>query len=320
MRRIGAALLVLVPFLALWAPANAAPPAGVPARMLGVLPARVASASASGNLGLGNLSYHGGPVQTGATPAQTYAIFWGNGMTTQYGSLIVRFFQDVAADSGLTSNTYFSDTQYSQNVGGVTTPITYNQSFGGYWHDSTVPTTSGCSSTAGGPLCVSDGQVQQEVARAISVNNWPTGLGAEYFVFLSNGMSTCDGSSCAFSSFCAYHSNATLNGSPVLYANMPYTGHNLSSCGGGNYPNGNSAADATINVTSHEANETVTDPQGTSWYDLLGYENGDKCAWNFGTQLGGSSGSRYNQVINGNHYELQQEWSNARKGCVLTGT
>ncbi len=27
----------------------------------------------------------------------------------------------------------------------------------------------------------------------------------------------------------------------------------------------------------------------------------------------------YNQVINGNHYYLQREWSNVSSGCVLTG-
>ncbi|HMA36809.1 MAG TPA: hypothetical protein VKY74_20305, partial [Chloroflexia bacterium] len=100
---------------------------------------------------------------------------------------------------------------------------------------------------------------------------------------------------------------------------MPYTGHNLSACGGGNYPNGDAAADATLSVTSHEANETITDALGNAWYDAAGYENGDKCAWNFGSPLGGTSGSYYNQVINGHHYELQQEWSNYSSRCVLTG-
>ncbi|HMA34524.1 MAG TPA: hypothetical protein VKY74_08585, partial [Chloroflexia bacterium] len=91
-----------------------------------------------------------------------------------------------------------------------------------------------------------------------------------------------------------------------------------SACGGGNYPNGDAAADATLSVTSHEANETITDALGNAWFDRSGNENGDKCAWNFGTQVGGTSGAYYNQVINGGHYELQQEWSNYSSRCVLT--
>jgi hypothetical protein len=139
-------------------------------------------------------------------------------------------------------------------------------------------------------------------------------LGYEYFVFLGNGVSTCMGNSCFVSNFCAYHSSLTdsSNGATVLYANMPYTGHNLTACGSGQSPNGDSAADSTVNVTSHEANETITDPLGNAWFDRTGYEIGDKCAWNFGS----TSGS-YNQTINNAHYYLQQEWSNKNSGCVL---
>src|SRR5690242_16421590 len=146
--------------------------------------------------------------------------------------------------------------------------------------------------------------MQAEVAKAISANGWPSGMGAEYFVFAGDGISTCyNSSSCAFTQFCAYHSHYGSGSSTVLYANQPYTGHNLSACGGGNYPNNDSAADATLSVVSHEANETITDGLGNAWYDAAGYENGDKCAWNFGTQLGGTSGHYYNQSIHGAHYE-----------------
>jgi hypothetical protein len=43
---------------------------------------------------------------------------------------------------------------------------------------------------------------------------------------------------------------------------------------------------------SHEHNEAITDPLGNAWYDLVGYENIDKCAWNFGSQLGAPAGAR----------------------------
>src|SRR5437588_544091 len=71
-----------------------------------------------------NLSYHGGPVmQAGNT---VHAIYWvpgGYSVSTSYESLINRFFTDVAADTGKTTNVYFSDTQYSS--------IAYNSSFAG---------------------------------------------------------------------------------------------------------------------------------------------------------------------------------------------
>ena len=76
---------------------------------------------------------------------------------------------------------------------------------------------------------------------------------------------------------------------------------------------------STINVASHEHNEAITDPQGSAWYDRRGQENGDKCAWNFGSALGTTGSGSYNQLINGHTYWLQQEWSNKSSGCVLQG-
>ena len=68
---------------------------------------------------------------------------------------------------------------------------------------------------------------------------------------------------------------------------------------------------------SHELEESVTDPLGNAWYDAAGYENGDKCAWTFGTQQGSTPHGAYNQTIGSGVYELQQEWSNLLSGCVL---
>ena len=92
-----------------------------------------------------------------------------------------------------------------------------------------------------------------------------------------------------------------------------------SACSSGRFPNGDDA-DPTINVVSHEHQETITDANGSAWYDRQGYENADKCAWKFGTALGtAANGQAYNQVIAGNLYYLQQDWSNKTSSCVLTG-
>ena len=40
----------------------------------------------------------------------------------------------------------------------------------------------------------------------------------------------------------------------------------------------------------------------------------------FGSALGSTQYGLYNQLINGHAYYLQREYSNARSGCVLTGT
>src|SRR4029077_5425479 len=78
--------------------------------------------------------------------------------------------------------------------------------------------------------------------------------------------------------------------------------------------------DATINVTSHEHNESITDPFGTGWWDsnpndpAAGNENGESCAYAFETTTGPAN-SEWDQTINGHHYLMQLEWSNAYNGC-----
>src|SRR5581483_9560846 len=74
--------------------------------------------------------------------------------------------------------------------------------------------------------------------------------------------------------------------------------------------------DATINVTSHENNETITDPLGTAWFDSSGNENGDKCNFNFGSAIGGAAGSLFNNQFSGGHFWIQQEWSNQSGSCA----
>jgi hypothetical protein len=131
---------------------------------------------------------------------------------------------------------------------------------------------------------------------------------------------------CSFSYFCAYHSayfDSTINPtSQIIYSNMPYdaqTAGNPLTCDVGDYPN-NNPSDPEISTTSHEQNESMTDPFGTGWWDsnsndsAAGYENGDMCAYDFGT-TSGPANAEWNQTINGHHYLMQLEWDNSTNGC-----
>ncbi len=243
------------------------------------------------NAGYGNLRYHGGPVMAGT--AYAYTIFWeptGSYVSPTYNSLILRYFGDVGG-SGL----YHNNTQYTQSGGGYPS----NAVLGGSWVD-TAAYPSGT---------LSDAQIQGEVTHAQSVNHWSSSINNVFFVFTARGENICDGSSCSFTSFCAYHG---YFGSNTLYAAMPYTGTNLSACGVSYSPNNDFDADSTINVTSHEQMEAATDPLLNAWYDLAGYEIGDKCAWIFGPGNGDVN-------WNGHPYEVQKEWDNHVRGCVLSG-
>jgi hypothetical protein len=293
------------------AAASAPTPANPTGRILGVVPAHnQAHFGGSGP----NLSYHGGPVMHSNT---TFAIYWvpaGYSVSSGYESLVNGFLQNVAADSGKVSNVYFSDTQYYDGAGS----IAYSSSFGGSYVDTNPLPANGCSDSYTA-VCVSDSQLQAEIAGDIAAAGWSADSSKVFFLFTAKGIGSCYASgSCAFSQYCAYHSSFSSVGSSVIYANMPYADTVPAACDAGQHPN-NDDADATINVTSHEHNESITDWQGNAWYDRRGNEDGDKCAWNFGSALGSTGAGLFNQVIGTGKYYLQQEWSNHSSGCVLTG-
>jgi hypothetical protein len=284
-------------------------------RILGVVPSRALGTAGTSS----DLIYNGGPVLDTNT---AYAIFWAPSnypIASSYQTLIKRFYTDVSAatDAGLSTNVYYADTQYGPTTVGSTTTTAgslHNYStFGGAYVD-TSPIPNGCKDRYT-KICVTDAQMQTEINNDLVKAKWSAGSGKIFFMFTPKGVGSCYSSgSCSFSQWCAYHS---WSGN-LVYANMPFADTVSRACDIGYHPNSSidPYADATINVASHEHNESITDPFGTAWYNSGGSENGDLCAWNFGTV--GSNGA--NQTINGNPYILQQEWSNLSSGCVLQGT
>jgi hypothetical protein len=262
--------------------------------------------------GSGDLHWNGGPVMH---TNKTYAIYWapsGYSFPSGYQTLINQYFTDVAADSGGTQNDYGIDTQYYDGGGN----IQYSSTFGSSVSDTHSYPSNGCPAYGGFAKCLTDAQLQSEIASVVTAQGWPKNGTTMYFLFLPSNVGSCfdgTGSQCAYTYYCAYH-DWFNSGGEIIYASQPYA--HVSGCSTGQSPNAN-AADDTINVVSHEHNEAITDPQpNTAWADNLNYEIGDKCAWTFGTKLGGTSGSEYNEIINGDHYYLQEEYDNASHSCL----
>jgi hypothetical protein len=270
-----------------------------------------------GVLGNGDLSWHGGPVMSTNKP---YAIFWippGQTVSANYVSTINQYFQDVAHDSGLSTNVYATDTQYS----GITYSSAFDPATQSYTDTAAFP-ANGCSPYGGAPasVCLTDAQLQAEIGKVIALKGWTKSGTNMFFIFTPKNVESYDGSGgYTFKQYCAYHG---VTSSGAIYANMPYSVTSISlyvgACTTGQYPNGDDA-DATLNVTSHEHNEAITDFQLNAWYDAARYENGDKCAWDFGA-VTGPNGGQYNQTINGHHYYLQREYSNDGHACLQTYT
>ncbi|HEX3454074.1 MAG TPA: hypothetical protein VHS03_05575 [Gaiellaceae bacterium] len=305
----------------------------------------------------GSLYYNGGPVMT---TNSVYTIYWqppGYQFPSGYSSNLNQYFKDLQATSGSNTNVYDTGTQYYQVVNGAKQYVQNKSTFAGTTvdtdplppldpvncPDTPVAATNGGanppSTTAG---CVTDAQLQQEISTVVRTHGWPVNNNTEYFVYTAPNIGTCFPAQvseeeggvgtavtaplCSFSYFCAYHSayyDSTLNANAqVIYANMPFaaqTAGNPLTCDEQSYPNGN-PSDPEVNVTSHEHNESITDPFGTGWWDsnsndsAAGQEDGDMCAYDFGN-LYGADGAQYNQTINGHHYLMQLEWDNSINGC-----
>lgn len=263
-----------------------------------------------------NLDYLGGAVMHAST---TYAIYWipsGYSVSTNYESLVNQYFADVAAASNHADNVYSAATQYYDSGG----PIDYRSTFGGSYVDTTpFPSPSNCDDGVD-LVCLTDADLQAEIQHVLTVKGWHGSTTAIFFVMTPDGVGSCfDGSSsqCTTNAYCAYHSSFTdANNEPVIYGNEPYDA-TIPGCDPGSSPNSDDA-DAAINTLSHEHNEAITDPFGDGWWNLdSGQENGDNCAWIFGNALGGTHNvDEYNQIINGHHYWLQEEWSNDGSDCV----
>jgi len=240
----------------------------------------------------------------------------------KYQNVLNQYFADVAHDSGGANNVYSVATQYTDGSGAVQ----YQSTVGGSYVTHDPLPASGCDDGLD-PYCLTDQQLETEILKVLTAKGWHGGLDHIFFLMTPNGVGSCFDSSgieCSTNAFCAYHSYFTNSSSErVIYANEPYEGP---------YPGCTDStqgfpsdidADTTVNTISHEHNEAITDPltdpANEAWVAADGAtENGDLCAYGFGTALGGTEGvDAWNQLINGHHYDLQQEWSNADNGCIL---
>jgi len=272
----------------------------------------------------GNLTSHRGPVMHSAI---SYAIFWlptgyhfdtptidpqyANASDAHYEALVAQYLRD------LSNTAYYSIVQQYTDISGAPGTAT---SLGGSWIDtSPYPNSEG---TRTNPL--QDSDLQAEVTKAMTANSWAAGNGSTFFVLTGHNVFGCAGSSCSYSSYCAYHSAfLAANGQNVIYADVPDPGNgNSGSClataaTGATAPNSGAFADSAVNLVAHEGFEAVTDPLFNGWYyQDTDHEIGDECVWKFGPLAGDGS----DISLNGHRYLVQEMWSNKAGGCYIPPT
>lgn len=259
------------------------------------------------SIGSGNLTNHGGHVESGAVT--NYVIYWG--LPSQslpapaydvnpYAAHIDEFLHDVGccASPAITGIL----TQY---VGGVSI------GYGGSYLDATGYSPAGT---------VTDAQIQAEVRKAQSAMGWSGGLGHNFFVVTGPGEKVCASFGCSNTDFCGYHGTLSdVRGAETAYESIPYPG---SGClvASTQAPT-DTVTNTAVNVVSHELFETITDPgvdfSDYGWYDAAGYEIGDKCAYIWGL-ISANDGEGDITLGAGDNYLVQEEYSNAVSDCRMS--
>ncbi len=259
-----------------------------------------------GGGGNSGIFYHGGPV---IYSQKVVAVYWGasqvykggpdpvtapTGTGDADGSLVGFFLRNLGGSSYFNINTTYTDGAgtHIQNV------VSYTQ----YWASNTnLPPTDMSP--------VDDATIQAKVQEGFDSGNLTYEPSTLYAVFTGSGVNLGGGFG---TQYCAYHGYFTDNlGRNVKYAAMPFAGQTGSCNALQGTPNDDFDADAVINVLAHETEETTTDENLNAWYDNIGNENADKCAWQFGTPYLAANGATANMKIGGKDFLIQMNWVNA---------
>jgi hypothetical protein len=273
--------------------------------------------SAAGRKGGGTgISYHGGPVLQAAT--KVVAIYWAAAPIYNNGPAAGTWnLAGNAADASLVGHflrnlggsPYFNiNTTYTNGAGlNIANIVSYT----GFWANNT--------SAPGGSTSVSDVQMVAMLQSGFTSGTLAYDANTLYLIFTAGTVNLGGGFG---TQYCGYHTHGTVSiggvNKTALYSAMPYDNAYPSACTNGTAsPNGDPGADNEVSVLAHEIEETTTDPMGNAWFDTRGYENADKCAWNFGATYS-SGGGVANMNIGGKHFLVQQNWINSGTGgCRL---
>ncbi len=270
------------------------------------------------------MTYHGGQVQTAP---KVYVVYYGSqwgtagstGLpTTDPSGVAPLYTKFISSLYGAGDNWSTSTTQYCSGVAvgsticgtaGTHAGHPASSPLAGTWVDNGVKS----------PTRASQAQLTAEAQRA-ATHFGVSGTNVQIVVASPHGVTP----SGFGTQYCAWHTDTTVNGQPITLTNLPYIPDAGTSCGSGYVPTGtsgvNSATEGVTIVGGHEYAETVTDPLPNTleaWRDdadsTTGGENGDKCAWSYGT-----SGI---VALNGSNFAVQSLYSNDKNnntgGCSI---
>ncbi|MGN6254349.1 MAG: hypothetical protein ACTHO8_05130 [Solirubrobacterales bacterium] len=185
----------------------------------------------------GPLFYNAGGAGVQNSP-KIYPIFWGSNWGTAPGAELRE--ELLTFYRGLSGSAYQGTlTQYFDGSGNISSTVAVATPY----TDSTAATL------------VTQGKIEEEVSKAITVNGWPREFDGQYAVFTSPGSTFAE--SFTASPFCAYHS---YTGTGVSYSFVPYQGDPPFSTFFCQESAEHSARFSTVVAATHEYAEAATDP------------------------------------------------------------
>jgi hypothetical protein len=240
-----------------------------------------------------------------------------------------QFLQDLNG-----SSYYNTLTQYYQTLKDGTGRVNIQNSvtLGGTWVDTSPYPTSGCSVVSPYTACISDTQMDAEVAKgAQHFGGTIGGYTNLYVVFTPLKVDHCAFGDCADTDFCGYHDitpDPNNANNPLIFAYMFDEGNFSDFCGTptsngtstGVTPNGDRYADSEVDTLAHEVAESANDPAanysnfgGVAWFDNNYFgEIADDCIV-YGTV---DSTDGHNVILGGDKYIIQALLSNAGDGLA----
>lgn len=269
-----------------------------------------------------SLCYHGGSVMHSN---DTYDLFWepNRDYPASSKTAIDTFFGDVAHDSGTFGNPFALSPQYLDTTGRAA----YSSHYEGSVDDNTTsyPST-GCPFASPNVVCLTDGELQQEIQHMIFAKALPHD-GSQLFTILTPpSVAVCSdapGTLCSRTSFCGYHSQFTIAGVLIPYVVQPWTVGSACDEPGAYFQPSSDPAMRLVSPLSQSLLGAITNPGFGGWWSRTGSEIGDGASPADAATVvsppspAGSGPCSYGAVpvdgvgINGNSYVLQAEFNNA---------
>jgi len=244
------------------------------------------------------VQYHNGPVLLGGL--NVYFIWYGTWEGSATPPVVVDFVSRVGGSAYMRINTLYRNWDGDQPLNQVT--------FGGMIDDMY---------SRGAALAEAD--VAAVVRSALENLGLPVDPSGIVFVLGSADVTVTNGTSASCTSYCGLRQLTTVSGTPIQYAFVGSPARCPAQCAPQSVgPNGGLEADAIVNIVANLISTAITDPFLSAWYDRLGLENADKCAWNFGPTYTAPNGAQANIQLgrppDARHYLVQQNWVPTRKG------